>query len=85
MFVDDLWWLVYAIVFGVAFLIILMLIMFVCCLENAEENKYVTCFKIAKDCSFGGRIFHPPNTPLRKYSTMIQFCKSFDKIFIFIN
>ena len=52
MFVDDLWWLVYAIVFGVAFLIILMLIMFVCCLENAEENKYVTCFKIAKDCSF---------------------------------
>ncbi|XP_028399458.1 uncharacterized protein LOC114522881 [Dendronephthya gigantea] len=39
--IDDLWWLVYAIVFGVAFLIIVMFILFVCCLENAEESQYM--------------------------------------------
>ena len=36
---DDLWWLVYAVVFGVAFLVILMFILIVCCLENTQENK----------------------------------------------
>ncbi|WP_395239351.1 hypothetical protein, partial [Salmonella sp. s54412] len=33
-------WLVYAVVFGVAFLVILMFILIVCSLENAEENRY---------------------------------------------
>lgn len=31
----------YAVVFGVAFLVICMLILFVFCMENAEDDKYV--------------------------------------------